>query len=505
MIVEKKKRCMIVRFALKIFLIIMPILCTGNIAANAGISTPGKNLISGLHPLPDNYGKREQVFNIITEPFSYKIKAISKDYTNFETETTPVGGAIVPPATSEITPAAPSPQSNPDGSASMTITALLNRETGTAAAYVSESILYQLLSLSKLQADGTKDISIAILKVDGATDYIVDLPTNVLAKLTDTEDITIKTEEANITLPSNMLNGDESVRNKNISLLIKKIDKSILSPEVQQRVIDKPVIFLAFIVDGVIKEYNNPDKPVTVSFNYKPTGAELLEPEFLVVWDIDNAGNLIEVPSGRYDAATGMVCFTTTHFDEYALVYNHKLFIDINNSHWAKETIEILASKGIARGTADRIFAPEGSITRGDYIAMLVKALGINTEINENFIDISITDANFKEIAVAKKLGITNGVGNNMFKPDDYISRQDLMVLTDRALTVAKKTKEKGILSDLDKFSDCREIAEYAKISVSNMVREGIILGNGKEIDPLSETTRAQAAAIVYRIYNKWK
>jgi hypothetical protein len=55
----------------------------------------------------------------------------------------------------------------------------------------------------------------------------------------------------------------------------------------------------------------------------------------------------------------------------------------------------------------------------------------------------------------------------------------------------------------LDKFTDKAKIAEYAQSSISTMVKEGIIIGSGNEIDPLSETTRAQAAAIVYRIYNK--
>jgi len=35
------------------------------------------------------------------------------------------------------------------------------------------------------------------------------------------------------------------------------------------------------------------------------------------------------------------------------------------------------------------------------------------------------------------------------------------------------------------------------------MVSEGIIKGDGKNINPLKNTTRAEAAVILYRIYNK--
>ncbi len=400
-------------------------------------------------------------------------------------------------------PGVPTPQVNTDGSSSVTVGTSLNSTTKNAAGTVSQNTINQLLSLSKPQPDGSKDIIIEVPKVSGANSYTLNLPGNALTKTTPTEDITIKTEAGNITLPSNIFANDASVKNKNVSLNIKKVDKGTLPVELRQKIGDKPVIELSFTVNGVVKEYNNPNTPVTVSFKYTPTTAEALDSEFLVVWYMDNAGNLIEVPNGRYDAATGTVSFTTTHFSKYLLVFDHKTFTDVDNTHWAKKTIEILASKGIARGTADKTFAPNESITRGDFMAMLVRVLGVNALTTENFSDIKITDINFKEIAIAKKLGITNGVGNNMFKPDEYITRQDLMVLTDRALTVVKKIKEKGTAADLEKFSDKSKIAGYARDSVATMIKEGILIGSASEINPAGNTTRAEAATIVYRIYNK--
>lgn len=406
-------------------------------------------------------------------------------------------GTTQPPTTT------PTPQANPDGSASAAITAALNNTTGNAAAAVSENVINQLVTLSKPQADGTKNITIDVPKVDGAKSYTLDLPGNAFSKAAASENIAIKTDAGSITIPSNIFANDESVKNKNISLTMAKVDKSTLSAELQQKVGDKPVIALNFAVNGAVKEYNNPNAPVTVSFKYTPTGAEAADTEFLVVWYIDSAGKLIEVPSGRYNAATGTVSFTTNHFSKFVLAYDHKTFTDMDNNHWAKKSVDVLASKGIAKGTSDKTFAPGDNITRGDYMAMLVRALGVNAAINENFIDVKITDVNFKEIAIAKKLGITNGVGSNKFNPDEYITRQDLMTLTDRALTVTKKIKEKGTPSDLDKFSDSPSVAAYARDSVATMIKEGIIIGSGNLISPKDKTTRAQAATIVYRIYNK--
>ena len=51
-----------------------------------------------------------------------------------------------------------------------------------------------------------------------------------------------------------------------------------------------------------------------------------------------------------------------------------------------------------------------------------------------NFEDISSDAYYYKEIAIAKKLGITTGTGSNKFSPDSIITRQDMIVMTERAL-----------------------------------------------------------------------
>ncbi|MBQ7037107.1 MAG: S-layer homology domain-containing protein, partial [Clostridia bacterium] len=58
--------------------------------------------------------------------------------------------------------------------------------------------------------------------------------------------------------------------------------------------------------------------------------------------------------------------------------------------------------------------------------------------------------------------------------------------------------------ADLGSFSDAGLIADYAQTHVSAMVAEGLIRGNADgTINPLGNTTRAEAAVIMQRLLNK--
>lgn len=107
-------------------------------------------------------------------------------------------------------------------------------------------------------------------------------------------------------------------------------------------------------------------------------------------------------------------------------------------------------------------------------------------------------------MGIAKALGIAAGGGNNRFNPKENISRQDMMVLTARALEKYKGLKAAGDSAVLDKFSDKGDIAGYAANSLGTMVKEGLITGSGDKLNPRANTTRAEAAVFLYRIYNNF-
>lgn len=94
------------------------------------------------------------------------------------------------------------------------------------------------------------------------------------------------------------------------------------------------------------------------------------------------------------------------------------------------------------------------------------------------------------------------GVGDNKFDPAAGITRQDMMVLAERALRMLGRLVEQGSASDMERFADSASVAPYAVDSVATLVKEGLIQGDGERINPLGGTTRAEAAVFLYRIYN---
>lgn len=189
-----------------------------------------------------------------------------------------------------------------------------------------------------------------------------------------------------------------------------------------------------------------------------------------------------------------------------ATTYNNdnitiKTFNDLAGYEWARMQIEALATQGIIAGTSETTFSPGNNITRADFICLLVRTLKLTAEVDSNFNDVVHGDHFYKEVGIAKKLGITLGCGDNQFKPRENISRQDMMVLIAKALKIAGKELGESD-TDLNMFQDSGEIAEYALSAVKQLVKEEIIVGNNGIINPKGTVTRAQTAVVMYKILN---
>jgi hypothetical protein len=110
--------------------------------------------------------------------------------------------------------------------------------------------------------------------------------------------------------------------------------------------------------------------------------------------------------------------------------------------------------------------------------------LGVDAKVDGNFDDIDKDAYYYEEIGKAKMLGITYGIGNNKFSPDASITRQDMMVLTERALRIMKKLGSQSSATNLEVFADKSLIAPYATTSIATLVREKLIVGSEQKIHP---------------------
>ncbi len=371
--------------------------------------------------------------------------------------------------------------------------------SGRIALQIEPALLKKAFDQSEAGSDGEKTITIELPK-SKTENYQITLPATEL-KNKSKQNIIIITDTVQLELPGQMLLGTGLEDQERVTIMITEGDKSKLPEHVRKDLGDKPLVEIALYVNGERKNWNNPNAPVTVSIPYKPTAAELKDPEHIVVWYIDGSGKVNGIPSGRYNAEKGVVTFTTTHFSHYAVAFVKKTFNDLDNVAWAQKSIEVMASKGVISGTGNGAYSPSHNITRADYLVLLIKTFSFTAEFESNFSDVKPGVYYYDAIGIARQLGITEGSGNNMFSPNTLISRQDMIVLTARALEKANKLQALGELSALDQFTDKGELAPYAVKNVADFVKNGLIVGSGNKINPKSYSTRAEAAVLLYKLY----
>lgn len=169
-------------------------------------------------------------------------------------------------------------------------------------------------------------------------------------------------------------------------------------------------------------------------------------------------------------------------------------FVDMTGYDWASEAVEDLRAKGIVQGKDDGIFAPQDSITRSEFVKMLVGAFAVGEiESDPGFSDLAPDRWDYKYICSAYGAGIVNGISDTYFGCSEPITRQDMAVMIDRIV-------ESGGGELSQRFLDDRLIAEYAYESVYDLRYNEVV--NGDESDrfnPNSNATRAEAAVIIYR------
>lgn len=189
---------------------------------------------------------------------------------------------------------------------------------------------------------------------------------------------------------------------------------------------------------------------------------------------------------------------------EYALVETHFAFKD-TRKHWAKNEIKSMTAKSVVNGLGNNMFKPNENVKREEFAKMLVSSLEINLDNYEytgEFKDVKEGYWAEPYITAAYKLGLIKGRGKNIFKPEDEITRQEMAVMIAR-LDKTELTEEE-IEAELSKYEDRDTIANWARHDMAKVSKLGIMNGKKSGIDPESQATRGESATIIFRIYNRY-
>ena len=177
-------------------------------------------------------------------------------------------------------------------------------------------------------------------------------------------------------------------------------------------------------------------------------------------------------------------------------------FSDVKAGKWYYYNVKNVYEKGLMNGVSDRSFDPNGTLTRGMCATIIYRIAGSpETDAGHSFIDVKAGKFYVKAVAWAQSEGIVKGRTEDIFAPNASITRAEFAAILYRYaqwfyLDLPEITS--------DRPSDGDKIPSYAADAVDALFRSGII--NGREdgsFDPGAKITRAEAAAMIDRFVRK--
>ncbi|WP_168123808.1 cadherin-like beta sandwich domain-containing protein [Paenibacillus sp. HB172176] len=191
----------------------------------------------------------------------------------------------------------------------------------------------------------------------------------------------------------------------------------------------------------------------------------------------------------------------------YAAIYHQQSFAD-TKGHWAQAAVEDMASRLIVNGKSADRFEPDSSITRAEFTAMIMRALGLPGQSGQSsYSDVSASDWFGPLVLAASDYELISGYDDKTFRPNQRITRAEAMVIMNRAARLADM---EAVMSDQDARTllsaapDNDDIPGWAYAAVAMSLKSGI--ANGYEdgsIKPNRSVTRAETAQLIRNLLVK--
>ena len=239
----------------------------------------------------------------------------------------------------------------------------------------------------------------------------------------------------------------------------------------------------------------NASKGDTVTVTVKPDSGYVLET--LTVTDKNgNELTLKDKGNGKYTFTmpAGKVEVKATFMEDNSML---NFFYDVPNNAYFYEAVKWAVKNGITTGVGNDLFAPEQPCTRAQIVTFLWRAAGSPEPKGAASGMTDVVSGSYYEKAVAWAIenGITTGTTTSTFSPDATCTRAQAVTFLARALN-AKATS-------VAEFSDVPTNSYFADAvawAAANGVTEGI---GGGLFGSDNDCTRGQIVTFLYRAYNK--
>ncbi|CAM4187741.1 glucosaminidase [Bacillus manliponensis] len=159
--------------------------------------------------------------------------------------------------------------------------------------------------------------------------------------------------------------------------------------------------------------------------------------------------------------------------------------------HMFEPQMRILIERGIMSGEGNGIYSPDRAVTRAEFATLVAKSLQL-PQADSQFTDVPKTHMLYDGVSRAAGAKILSGRGNDIFAPEDKITREEMAIMISNALAYKNINIPLQPLTFVDK--DAITYKEHVQVVTS----AGIVKGDDKNnFLPKVTATRGTASAFL--------
>lgn len=170
--------------------------------------------------------------------------------------------------------------------------------------------------------------------------------------------------------------------------------------------------------------------------------------------------------------------------------------------HRLETEMRHLIELGVLAGYGNNIYKPNQTITRAEFANYVYRALQLPNGVHK-FPDVDPGSSLAVGINASAAAGLVQGGSDGKFRPNDLITREQMAVMIDKSLAYLQMEAEKAPLP----FTDNDEIqsSTFALAIMHNVSLEIIRGFDDNTFRPKQNATRAEAAAFISRLITKYE
>lgn len=186
-------------------------------------------------------------------------------------------------------------------------------------------------------------------------------------------------------------------------------------------------------------------------------------------------------------------------------------YTDMNETHWAYQSIKFLTEIGVVVGYPDGTYKPDIPVTRAEFASMAIKALGqedANVTQEIHFSDIEPDFWGYNIIQKAVYFDLIPDAKGERFRPYDSVTRAEAITIAVNALTTQKISEQKAEDIIAKSFDDYTQMPAWFLISAAKAQLLDIVVvmpGNEGKLEAERPANRAEVAAILYKMMQEAK